>query len=331
MKKHTILILTALTLLASCTPHRQYRVDGVFTAGEGMPVWLIDMDRKDTLASTSVQGGRFCFKGTIREPAYVYVGNGRQRVHLILEPGTVTADIDERTAGGTPMEDAYMAFHRRFYGYRRDQRAEKTALADSVVLANRDNLIGALALEDLSYVDADRFLSLYGQVSERVQDFYLVRSAHESILVQQRTAPGERFTDYLVPGGNPDGTDVHLSDYVGRGKYILLDHWASWCGPCKAEMPYIRKTWDAFHGERFDVVGIAVSDKREDTERALSGLDMPWPQILDAQRIPLEIYGVSAIPHLILFAPDGTILRRGIRGEDIYAAVQEAVASLINE
>ena len=153
-----------------------------------------------------------------------------------------------------------------------------------------------------------------------------MKSAYDAITIQRTTAPGQPFTDYLIVGGNPDGTDVKLSDYVGRGRYILLDHWASWCGPCKAEMPYIKKTWEAFHGDRFDVVSIAVSDKRADTEQALSTLDMPWNQILDAQRIPLELYGVNAIPHLILFGPDGTILRRGLRGGDVYTTVAEMLS-----
>ncbi len=91
-------------------------------------------------------------------------------------------------------------------------------------------------------------------------------------------------------------------------------------------MPFIKKTWEAFHGDRFDVVSIAVSDKRADTEQALSTLDMPWNQILDAQRIPLELYGVNAIPHLILFGPDGTILQRGLRGEDIYTTVADLLS-----
>ena len=153
-----------------------------------------------------------------------------------------------------------------------------------------------------------------------------MKAAYDAIQVQNRTAPGQPFTDYTIAGGNPDGSDVKLSDYVGQGKYILLDHWASWCGPCKAEIPNIKKTWEAFHGDRFDVVSIAVSDKRADTEAALAQLDMPWPQILDAQRIPLELYGVNAIPHLILFAPDGTILQRGLRGEQIYDAVEAALS-----
>ena len=311
-----------LTLLTACTSG-QYRIDGIYTAEDGTPVWLIDQNAKDTLAGTAVLGGRFTFSGRVQEPFYAYVGNGRQRVHFILEPGTATVDIDERTVSGMPMEDAYTAFHRRFYGYKREQ---KTALADSMVRANRDNLVGAVALEDLAHVDADRFLSLYELLPDPLKDFCLVKSAHDAIWIQRTTAPGQPFTDYLVAGGNPDGTDVKLSDYVGRGRYILLDHWASWCGPCKAEMPYIKKTWDAFHGDRFDVVSIAVSDKRADTEQALSALDMPWNQILDAQRIPLELYGVNAIPHLILFGPDGTILKRGLRGEDIYTTVADLLS-----
>ena len=323
--KRFFLFLLLPVLMTACTD-RHYRIDGIFTTDDGTQVWLIDAGAKDTLAVTTVQDGRFSFEGTVNEPFYAYIGRDKQRVHVILEPGTVTVDIDERTAAGTPMEDSYMDFHRRFYGYRRDQREEKAALADSVVRANRDNLVGALALEDLAHVDTSRFLALHAQASDEARNFYLVQSAYDAIQIQNRTAPGQPFTDYTITGGNPDGSDVKLSDYVGQGKYILLDHWASWCGPCKAEMPSIKKTWEAFHGDKFDVVSIAVSDKREDTERALSQLDMPWSQILDAQRIPLELYGVNAIPHLILFAPDGTILQRGLRGEQIYEAVKEVLS-----
>ncbi len=316
-----LLLVVALT---ACT-QKHFQINGIWNAEDGTPVWLIDTDAKDTLAQTVVKDGQFAFQGKIQEPAYLYVGNGRQRVHLILEPGTVTVDINERISYGTPLEDAYLAFHRRFYGYRRDQRAERVALADSVVLANLDNLVGALALEDLAHVDKERFLELYEMISPSNQEFSLVQSAYQSIM-KQKSMEGKMFTDYLVPGGNPDGTDVKLSDYVGRGKYILLDHWASWCGPCKAEMPYIRKVWDAFHGEKFDVVSIAVFDKRSDTEEALEKLNLPWHQILDGQRIPATLYGVNAIPHLILFAPDGTILKRGLRGDAIYAAVAECLS-----
>ena len=320
--KRILFLLALAAVLLSCG-RNAYTINGIFTTDDGTDVYLIDSDRADTLAKTEVRDGRFSFAGNVKEPFYAYVGCGRTRVHMILEPGTFTVDIDERVASGGPMEDAYMAFHRQFYQYKREQRAEKAALADSVVRANPDNLVGALALEDLAYVDTSLFMTLYRQMSDRMREFRLVRNAFKAIDLQNSTAPGRMFTDFTVVGGHPDGSDVKLSDYVGRGKYILLDHWASWCGPCKAEMPYIKKTWESFAGQRFDVVSIAVSDKRADTEKALSQLDMPWHQILDAQKIPAEIYGVSAIPHLILFGPDGTILARGVRGKEIYATVAE--------
>ena len=321
--KRILFLLVLCAAMVSCGK-TAYTIDGIFTTDDGTEVYLIDLDRSDTLAVTTVQDGKFSFTGNVKAPCFVYVGREKKRVSFILEPGIVTADIDERTTAGMPMNDDYNAFHKRFYAYKREQRAEKAALTDSIVKANPDNLLGAVALEDLAHVDTSAFLALYRQVvTDRVRDFYLVRKAFESIELQNRTAAGKLFTDYTVVGGNPDGTDVKLSDYVGKGKYILLDHWASWCGPCKAEMPYIKRTWEDFAGDRFDVVSVAVSDKREDTVKALEKLDMPWHQILDAQKIPSELYGVNAIPHLILFAPDGTILKRGLRGEQIYSTVAE--------
>ena len=294
----------------------------------------------------------FSFTGQADKGVFAYVGHGNDRVHVILEPGTIKADLDERTAS-SPLMDAYNAFHKRFYGYdaiRNEERkalearqsemspkdfsdewdrlnekyaALQVALADSVVRAWPDNLVGALALDDMAYKDTARFMSLYNEATERVKDFRYVANDYKTISILSNTAPGKMFLDYTVKGGNPDGSDVSLSDYIGKGKYILLDHWASWCGPCKAEIPAIRKAYDAFKGDRFDIVSIACSDKREDTVKALSELDMPWNQILDAQKIPVELYGVATIPHLILFAPDGTILKRGLRGEQIYSTLQE--------
>ena len=89
-------------LLTACTSS-QYRIGGIYTTEDGTPVWLIDQNAKDTLAETVVQDGRFSFSGRVQEPLFAYVGNGKQRVHFILEPGTATVDIDERTAFGMPM------------------------------------------------------------------------------------------------------------------------------------------------------------------------------------------------------------------------------------
>ena len=351
MKRITLILLCLACV--SCG-RNAYKIDAVYTAPDGTEVYLIDTTNgSDTLAVTTVQDNRFAFSGEVQEPFFAYVGHGNDRVHFILEPGTAYVDLDERTGSGTPMADAYNDFHKRFYGYdatrneerkalevRQDEMSPKefsdewdrlnekyavlqVALADSVILAWPDSYVAALALDDMAYKDTALFLRRYKEASDLVKDFRYVKSDYKAISVLANTAPGKMFLDYTVKGGNPDGTDVSLSDYIGKGKYILLDHWASWCGPCIAEIPAIRKAYDAFKGDKFDIVSIACSDKREDTINALQKLDMPWNQILDAQKIPVDLYGVATIPHLILFAPDGTILKRGLRGEQIYATLQD--------
>jgi thiol-disulfide isomerase/thioredoxin len=306
-----------------------FTIDGKLTVEDGSEVYLIDQVAGDTLGVTAVIGNTFAFAGKLQEPMFVYVGRGRERVRFVLEPGTVQVDLDERTVSGTPMVDDYVVFNQRFYSFDREKTPENKALqvelADSMYRASQNWILKAVVLDDLALKDTSRFLALYRDADQRIKDFFMVKADYASITVANATGVGKLFTDYTVQGGNPDGTDVKLSDYVGQGKFILLDHWASWCGPCKAEMPYLKKTYEAFHGDRFDIVGVAVSDKRADTEKAILDWDLPWNQILDAQRLPIDLYGVNAIPHLILFAPDGKILARGLRGEDIYAAVEAAL------
>ena len=123
------------------------------------------------------------------------------------------------------------------------------------------------------------------------------------------TQEGAMFTDFEI--AQPDGTVAKLSDYVGKGKYILADFWASWCGPCKREIPNIKAAYEKYKGDKFDVLSIAVWDKPEDTAKAAAEHGVVWNQIVDAQKIPTDIYGIEGIPHLILFGPDGKILKRG--------------------
>ncbi len=131
----------------------------------------------------------------------------------------------------------------------------------------------------------------------------------------------DKYIDFKAV--QPDGTVVKLSDYVGKGKYILVDFWASWCGPCREEIPHLKDLWYEFKGDNFDIVGAPVFDKPENTQEAVDEFKIPWKQILSVPESVPEAYGFNYIPYIILISPDGTILERDLRGEAVREAVKK--------
>ncbi|MDR0427937.1 MAG: TlpA family protein disulfide reductase [Dysgonamonadaceae bacterium] len=154
-------------------------------------------------------------------------------------------------------------------------------------------------------------------------------SSEEMMIAQaeENTAEGKMFTDFTIENGNPDGSSASLSDYVGKGKYVLVDFWASWCGPCIRETPVIAEVYEKYKGDKFEVLGVAVWDEKPKTLEAIETHGIVWPQILDASDIPTKRYAIKGIPHIILFAPDGTILYRGLRGDFLKEKVAEVMNS----
>jgi thiol-disulfide isomerase/thioredoxin len=128
------------------------------------------------------------------------------------------------------------------------------------------------------------------------------------------------FKDFAI---EDNGKTTRLSDYVGRGKYVLADFWASWCGPCRQEIPKLITLYENYKDKEFLVLGVAVQDKIEDSQKTISEMQIPYPQILNTQKIATDLYGIDIIPETILFAPDGTILARGLRGEELEQQLQK--------
>lgn len=184
---------------------------------------------------------------------------------------------------------------------------------------NKDNAVALYALDNLQYdlpvAKLDEMLNSLDTNLTKSKNMVALRKV---VNAQLATAEGQKFTDFEVGAQK-------FSDYVGNGKYVLVDFWASWCGPCKAELPNIKKVYNKYHGDDFDVLSIAVWDSVTATVRAAKELGIVWSQIVDAQRIPTDIYGIQGIPHIMLIGPDGTILKRDLRGADIETEVAKYV------
>lgn len=196
-------------------------------------------------------------------------------------------------------------------------------ISDSICLTvlenNKDNYLAVMALDNVQYSLAPAELDeLLNSFDEKVLAVPSVERLKKSVAGQIATAEGKMFTDFEVNG-------VKFSDFVGKGKYVLVDFWASWCGPCKREIPFIKDVYEKYEGDDFNVLSVAVWDKPEDTEAAAKEHGVVWSQIVDAQRIPTDIYGIQGIPHIMLVGPDGTIVKRNLRGADIEKTVSEYV------
>ena len=145
-----------------------------------------------------------------------------------------------------------------------------------------------------------------------------------SFLTANAQQAGDMYRDFSA---TYNGKTTKLSDYVGKGKYVLVDFWASWCPPCRREIPNLIAVYNKYKGEHFTVLGVATWDEPDDTKAAIKELGINYPQMLNAQKAGSDAYGIQGIPEIILFAPDGRIVARGLRGNAIEQAVSGAVAN----
>ena len=153
----------------------------------------------------------------------------------------------------------------------------------------------------------------------------------EAKKVQSALAPGATFPDFSVT----DLTGKPLSVAAHKGHVVLIDFWATWCGPCRAELPNVIATYQKFHAQGFDIIGVSLDANRPRLESFLKDqVGMTWQQYFDGNgegtqnwenKLAIK-YGVESIPSTILIGQDGKIIGTGFRGEKLASAIAEAIA-----
>ena len=361
MKKVTYVLATA-AFLAACSGNQGYTVTGtVDGAADGTMVYLQQQEGRQfiKLDSAVIQNGQFTLEGR-QDTAKICVltckaGEEAVGMDFFLENGQINVQLsaDAHSATGTPNNDAYQTIRQQLNDLNKQLFATYESLSDSTltdeqleskrtdiealgdkmeevskagIAQNITNAVGVYLLKRNYYsMSVEELEPLVAQIPAELTD-EAITQIKDKVEKLKATAVGKKFTDFEMQ--TPDGKTVKLSDYVGKGKVVLVDFWASWCGPCRREMPNLVEAYKKYRNKGLEIVGVSLDRDAEAWKNGIEKLDITWPQMSDLKYWDCEgakLYAVSSIPHTVLIDGEGTILARGLHGEELQEQIAEAL------
>ena len=353
-----VVFLSFTLMLTACTPKasKTTKITGQFVKDVPDSVRIIVGDVLDTVAV--VTNG--CFEvevpTVLTRESFLWIGNSEQdriqsQVSFVADGSNLTYEPETRTVISSDkkgLQTRFAAFNDSMELFEKEYETKLEKIGDDeaavdaytekmlrkvsrymlkTAKANRDNVLGAAAIWDYEGDDPKAILAILESFSPEMQAHPDIINMKETLRASLKAEEGSPFVDFTVVQDPdfPETSTVKFSDYIGKGKYVLVDFWSSNCQPCWDVMPKLIDVYNTYHGDGFDMLSVAVMDPPEISKESAAQMGIVWNQIVNAQLIPFLVYGFDYMPYFMLFGPDGTLLKRGLTEKQIEKTVKKAL------